>query len=702
MLSVLSRWRWQGEARAERVRLASGDGGAVVLDGKGRILLLDAAGGTVWTRTVEDSVRDIAIPASGKEAFALSVRELVRFGTTGKALWRVPPPPFPVRLAARRDGEIIAVAAGQGLVRMHDASTGRELGGQRVRHAADHVALLAVELAAQEPAGRGRGKPAQPTLTTIVSERGDVTLLDHLGQPHWTVSLGATSGAPDAAHDRIVVPSFDGVHSFLLDGTPAGLYDVGAPTVRALLDDGAQRLLVLDARNRLFLLAAHTGETLWSQALPEETADVSFAADGAGIAIALRSGAVERLSIVDGGAAASVAASSGAFAAASSSSGTLEIMPAPASIQAPPGGYLEMPEEPGAVRITPKPRWRIPVTAVAPQIALLRSGAGIALLDAARGELSLWTGEQSPAWRADRLGANSILAAGMAGDPIVVAGPAGVRFFSFERGPIAPGVQIPASALAVAESGAAVLVGTSAARLHLFDGEAKPVWDVPTPGFRRIGISPTGNELAIARDDGTVVFQVRGRRGGWTQPLRGTGYLSSEESEGAPGGVEIRVLEDGVLFGTVAGRAGFVAAAGTMLFDGHVPGGGGAAEIVSVAGQHLLRDMHGDWSAFRRPPWRLDPLPRSAAGSTSRFAMAMDHLLEFRYDSKEIASVDTATGKLLWKRALSESPKAVAVAADGSCLAAVVSGELVLYDLIPAGSSSVSTGGSDTQRFLEL
>jgi hypothetical protein len=209
VLSVVSRWRWQGEARAERVRLASGDGGAAVLDGKGRITLLDASGAAVWTRTVEDSVRDIAIPVAGREAYALSVREMVRFGATGKALWRMPPPPFPVRLAVRRDGEIAAVCAGQGLVRMHEAATGRELGGQRVRHAADHVALLMVELASAEPPKRGRpAAPVKATLTAVVSERGDVTMLDHTGQPHWHVALGASAGPPDAAHDRIVVPSF--------------------------------------------------------------------------------------------------------------------------------------------------------------------------------------------------------------------------------------------------------------------------------------------------------------------------------------------------------------------------------------------------------------------------------------------------------------------------------------------------------------
>jgi hypothetical protein len=198
-----------------------------------------------------------------------------------------------------------------------------------------------------------------------------------------------------------------------------------------------------------------------------------------------------------------------------------------------------------------------------------------------------------------------------------------------------------------------------------------------------------------------VVFQVRGRKGGWTQSLGGTGYLSREESEGVPSGVEIRVVEEGVLFGTVAGRAGFVGADGSTLFDGHIPGGVAAAEIVSVAGQHLLRDMNGGWSAFRPGPWRLEPLSQGG-GASSKFAMAMDHLIEFRYDSKEIASVDMSTGKQLWKRALGEAPKAVSVAADGSCLAAVVSGELVLYDLISSGSPPVAAGGSDTQRFLEL
>jgi hypothetical protein len=67
VLSVVSRWRWQAEERIQRVRLASGDGGAAVLDNKGRITLLDTAGTAIWTRTVEDSVRDIGIAAAGRE-----------------------------------------------------------------------------------------------------------------------------------------------------------------------------------------------------------------------------------------------------------------------------------------------------------------------------------------------------------------------------------------------------------------------------------------------------------------------------------------------------------------------------------------------------------------------------------------------------------------------------------------------------------
>jgi len=709
MISVVSRWRWQGEDRIQRVRLASGDGGAVVLDGKGRIVLLDVRGAAVWTRNVEDSVRDIGIAAAGKEAYALSVREVVRFGTSGKALWHVPPPPFPVRLSIRRDGEVFAIAAGQGLVRLFDAATGRDMGGQRVKHAADHLALLAVELADPTPPKRGAkppGPPVRPTLTCVVSERGDVTLLDHLGQPHWTVSLGATSGAPDAAHDRVVVPSFDGVHSFLLDGTPAGLYDVGAPVVRAQLDDGASRILVLDAKNRLFLLAAQTGETLWHLALPEDTADVSFAADGGAIAIALRSGAVERLQVIDGNAQTGVG-SAGGFSFGNSGPAT---MPSPAAIAHAPGGFLEMPDEDG-LKIRPKVRWRVPVSAQAPQIALLRSGEGIALLDAPRGELALWTGNDTPAWRASGLGAGSILAAGVAGDPIVVAGPAGIRFFSFDRGPIGKAA-LQASSLAVAASGAAVLAGSASQRLHLFDGEGNPVWDVPTPGFRRLGISPSGNELAIARVDGNVVFQVRGRQTpaagrpkadqggttGWTQTLGGTGFLTSDEDVDTS--IEMLVLEDGLLFATAGGRAGFVAADGTTTFDGRIPGGHAAADIVTVAGQHLLRDATGAWSQFLKSPWKLVPLANVGGGASSQFAMAMDRLLEFRYDSKEIASVDASTGTVIWKRALSEAPKAVAVAADGSCLAAVVSGELVLYDLISDGPAAAAS--PDAQRFLEL
>lgn len=695
MISVVSRWRWQSDERVQRVRLASGDGGAVVLDGKGRIVLLDPRGTALWSRNVDDSVRDVGTSAAGKEAYALSVREVVRFGLTGKALWRVQPPPFPVKIAVRRDGEVFAVAAGQGLVRLFDAATGRDMGGQRVIHAADHIALLAVELTTAGPPKRGTA-PTRPTLTVVVSERGDITMLDHLGQTHWHFALGATSAAPDAAHDRVIVPSFDGVHSFLLDGTPAGLVDVGAPVIRAQLDDGGERILALDARNRLFLLAAKTGETLWHLALPEETADVSFAPDGRAIAIALRSGAVEWLQVVDDNIAASVG-SAGGFTFGKDGPAR---MPSPAAIARPSAGFLELPEEAG-LKIRPKPRWRVPVTATAPQLALLRSGDGIAVLDAPRGELALWTGGTMPAWRASGLGAGSMLAAGVAGDPIVVAGPAGIRFFSFERGPLGKAA-MHASSLAVAVSGAAVVAGSATQRLHLFDGEGNPVWDVPTPGFRRLGISPGGNELAIARDDGQVVFQVRGRKGGWMQPLGGTGFLTKDDEEGEPSTLEMLVLEDGVLFATAAGRAGFVAADGTTAFDGRIPAGHGAVEIATVAGEHLLRDTSGAWSRFlRTPAWKIESLPNATGRASSRFAMAMDRLLEFRYDSKEIASVDIATGHVLWKRALEEAPKAVAVAADGSCLAAVVSGELVLYDLISDAGPAVAAG-PDTQRFLEL
>lgn len=699
MTSVVSRWRWNGESRPERVRLASGDGGALVLDARGRVSLLDARGAATWTRSVEDSMRDIAMPAAGREGLALSVREIVRFGQTGKAVWRVTPPPFPTRLAVRRDGTVFAVAAGQGLVRFFDGATGRDLGGQRLTHAADHVAVLSVEIVG-EPRRRGPAAP-QPTLAFVVSERGDVTMLDHAGKPAWTIHLGAVAGPPDAAHDRVVVPSFDGVHAWLLDGSPAGLYELGtpaSPAVRALLDDSAERLLALDARNRVFLIAMKTGETLWHLQLPEDVADVAFAPDGNAIAIAMRSGAVEWLQVIE-------TASAGAAADVGERAPDFGAMPAATAFEpGATGGFLEMCDGPLAA-MRPKPRWRVPVSVASPRLALLHGGDGVALLDAERGELSLWTGAAAPAWRARGLGAWPLLAAATSGTPIVAAGATGVRFFSFDRGS-SGAASIDARFLAVAESGAAVLVGSSASRLHLFDAEGRPVWDVPAPRFRFVDVSPDGNGLAIVREDGTVVYQRRGSKGGWTRDLGSAGFLSGDEG---PGGepsrvVHLQLVDDGALFANAAGRAGFVGADGSLVADLLLPNQRGASELVTVGPEVLVRDDRGGWYRFRRQPWRIEPLPKAGAPggiAESRFAIAMDHLLEFRYDSKEIASIDAATGAVLWKRALTEAPKAVAVAADGSCLAAVVAGELVLYDLL-GGATSASTQGPDTQRFLEL
>lgn len=696
MISVVSRWRWQGEHRPERVRLASSaEGGTLVLDNRGRVTLLDATGAATWTRTVEDSMRDIALPASGRDAFVLSVREVVRFGQTGKAVWRVPPPPFPVRLAVRRDGAAFAVGAGQGLVRFHDAATGRDLGGQRVTHAADHLALLAVELVGD---GGGRGPAEQATLAFVVSERGDVTMLDHTGKPAWVIRLGAVAGPPDAAHDRVVVPSFDGVHAWLLDGTPAGLYELGSPAspaVRALLDDSAERLLALDARNRVYLIAVKTGETLWHHQLPDDVADVAFAPDGGALAVAMRGGAVERLQILETGA----AAGTGSAEHAADFGG----VPAVAHVPGASGGFLEMSEGPAAA-MRPKPRWRVPVGVDAPRLAILRAGAGVVLLDAERGELSLWTGGSSPVWRAGGLGARSELAAATSGDPIVVAGPSGVRFFSFERGATGA-APVRARHLAVAESGSAVLVGSESFRLHLFDGAGRPVWDVPTPGFRAIDVSPDGNGLAIVRENGAVVFQRRGNKGGWTRDLGSSGFLAGDEASAERARtVHLQLVDDGALFANAAGRAGFVAPDGTLAADLLLANQRGATGIVTVGTEVLVRDDRDGWHRFRRNPWKVEALrtaPRPPGNTESRFAFAMDHLFEFRYDSKEIASIDAATGAVLWKRALPESPKAVAVAADGTCLAAVVAGELVLYDLL-GGATSATPQGTDTQRFLEL
>jgi hypothetical protein len=288
-----------------------------------------------------------------------------------------------------------------------------------------------------------------------------------------------------------------------------------------------------------------------------------------------------------------------------------------------------------------------------------------------------------------------------------------VHFFTIDGGRVG-GAEVDATRLAVAESGLAVLVGSRLARMHLFDAIGRPLWDAPTAGFSTLGLSPRGREIAIARADGTVGFHVRGS-GGWTADLTPVtageppraGFRTLPDFAAADGDLEILVMNDGLAYGTRSGKAGFVDANGRRIFEQPLPGGRAVEKMVRAGDGALLRDAAGAWFALRRG-WSLSPLGGGrtpARGEDSVFAVtpggeSVDRLLEFRYDSREIGSYDAVSGSVMWRRALDQAPKAVAVTADGSCLAALVAGELVLYDL-SAGTPAASQAPQGP-RFLEL
>src|SRR5207245_8781948 len=97
------------------------------------------------------------------------------------------------------------------------------------------------------------------------------------------------------------------------------------------------------------------------------------------------------------------------------------------------------------------------------------------------------------------------------------------------------------------------------------------------------------------------------------------------------------------------------AAKGAKVFEA-TPGKGVEA-MVRCGDGALVRDRTDGWFRLARDPWRVEPLPSPRLASATRlFAPGMDRLLEFRYDQKEIASLDAMAGKLLWRRALDEAP----------------------------------------------
>jgi outer membrane protein assembly factor BamB len=655
VLSVTSRWKYALPAPATRIALASGDGGGIFADEKGNATLFDVDGKSVWTNAIDDSIRSVRVASAGKGGFVMTVQEVTRFGLSGKAMWRMRTPPFPVDLAVRDDGGAFAVSADGGLLKIYSA-TAKETAARRYAHSTDYIAF------AEDGAS-----------ILVVSKRGDVSYVDEHGETRWHVAIGCEACHPDVSRDRVVIPSFDGVYAFLSDGTAAGIYDVGAPTVRALFGDGGRALLVQDAKRRLLLLDVATGDTRWHLTLPEDPRDVAFSHDGTGILISSWGGDLERLDV------------------SSVEHGTGTSARAPARPAATPGGagFLEVEAGPG-LAIAPKPRWRVPVqVAGEAEIVVLPKGAGVALLDRSIGSLVFHDTEGKAAWSASRLGSGVRIAAGRDGAPIVAAGDRGVRVFDAARGEIA-NAPVAARQLAVAIGGGAILVGAANARLHLYGGDGAPVWDVPTPGISSVALSPSGHAILLVRG-GDLGLQLR---------KGGSGFQKKVAPDGAV--VQALVREGDVLWISSTGRAGRIAHDGASIFETAVP----PLDAIVRAGDEIL--VHGaiGWSRLEPSTGKTEPLKGAgrASPSASReggiaFAVSMDRLLGFRYDSKEIACVEAVSGTVLWRRAVGSAPRAIGVSADGTALAGIVSGELVLYDLAPAGSPPAAEA---PPRFLEL
>ncbi|HVO29983.1 MAG TPA: PQQ-binding-like beta-propeller repeat protein, partial [bacterium] len=561
-----------------------------------------------------------------------------------------------------------------GTVRTYNTAGG-EAWTRRLPHGCDYVGMV-----------------PDSTAVIAVSRRGDVTLLAPTGEPVWKISLGVEAGRPDASRERVVVPSFDGVYCFGPDGSSIGVYDVGAPTVRAILGgkDGSM-LLVQDAKRRVLLLDTATGDTRWELTLPEDPRDVSFAADGSAILLATWEGELERLDVSD---VARATAAVGPRASAKSDAGFLEVASAPDETAA---------ASPDSIVMSPSARWRDPIDEHGDHAILaLPRGAGVVVLDRAGGSVELRAGGKKPAWSASHLGAAGVMDASATGELIAAGGPLGFRLFSQAKGEIA-NAPIAVRALAVAGNGSVVLVGAANARLHLFESSGRAMWDVPTPGFHALSISPDGMILAIVRG-GTISVQQRGGRSGFT-----TAVGPDRAAGGAGVAAHVVALDDGIFYATHAGRVGLFAPDGKPRSEDALPPGF-PVEAVVRAGAEIVVITGGGSFRLDSAAGKLRPL---AAGPARRpdtrivFGVFMDRLVEFRYDSKEIACLDPVAGAVVWKRAMGSKPQAISVSAEGTALAGIVGAELVLYDLVPGKRAAPETGSgsppSETPpSFLEL
>src|SRR3954471_20410570 len=141
MLSVTSRWKIRPPSPATRIAIANSDGGAMYADEKGQVTALYPDGKPLWSRSAEDSIRAVAMTSQGKGGFLLTVRDLARYGQSGKAVWRIDAPPFPIELAVRPDGNAIAIGADSGVVKLWNGQ-GREIWTRRLAHTTDYLAFL--------------------------------------------------------------------------------------------------------------------------------------------------------------------------------------------------------------------------------------------------------------------------------------------------------------------------------------------------------------------------------------------------------------------------------------------------------------------------------------------------------------------------------------------------------------------------------
>ncbi len=669
MIRAIPSWEYSGEAPFVAVS-AAGDGAALVVDAKNRLTLLSPQGEPVWALAVGEPVRSARVANDGRGAWILTATSFFRLGATGKELWRVASPPFALDLAVRRNGTAAVVAANEGLIRLVGAN-GKETRSKRLFHGADHVGIA-----------------EDGEQVVVVSKRGDVTILGRVGavagQDPWHVNLGCVAHRPVLSNERIAIPTFDGVHAFGPDGSEAGLYDIGSPVLRAHFGNEGATLLVSDAKNRLMILEVASGETLWHVQLEDEPRDVSFSWDGATIVVIDRAGRAVRFAMGDDR---DLVASAPAITHGSAHSGSHAAAPnaSPRAGARGPTVFLEVARD--VPRAEPRVRWRVKTPGSSSvSLQVLEGGHGVAMLDRASGVLSLWDGAREPVWSSDGAGSGARLVCARAGAPIVVVSPRSISFHSVASGELAT-APVATREIAVAADGGAVLVASAVDRLHLFDGAGNPLWDVPAPGVRAVGVSASGMELAIAFADGRLSLHARATNA--QIPLKPSAPV-----------VELAHLDDGLVFATGSGKVGFAMADGRITFEAALPSGRPVGALAAIDKRTVLVfDLDGNVFRLEPGPWRLTPAGEAPAEDAARQHAVdpMDHLLEFRYDSKEIGCLDAASGTLLWRRALPETPRAVSVTADGSCLAAHVSGELVLYDLSPADRKPEAG-----PRFLEL